>query len=62
MHPKGEKGVPDYELGPDQRQGKLESVKLDPAGLILRPTPSDHPLDPLNWPKWKKRTHIMSLY
>lgn len=35
--------------------GRSEAIKVDASGNVLRPTPSDSPLDPLNWPLWKKR-------
>lgn len=45
----------------EQGYGKSEEVKLDSKGTVLRPMPSDSPLDPLNWPRYKKRTQHSSL-
>lgn len=44
--------------------GGSEEVKIDSNGNLLRPTPSDHSMDPLNWPKMKKHTclAIVALY
>lgn len=44
--------------------GGSEEVKIDYKGNVLRPTPSDDSMDPLNWPKVKKHTclAIVALY
>ena len=39
----------------EQNVGRSEEVKLSSKGVVLRPTPSDSSLDPLNWPRFKKR-------
>jgi hypothetical protein len=45
-----------YETGPSGAGlGRSEEIKVDSKGNVLRPTPSDNPRDPLNWPLWKKR-------
>jgi hypothetical protein len=34
--------------------GTSRAVYLDPLGKELFPSPTVDPLDPLNWPKWRK--------
>lgn len=34
------------------------SARLDPTGNPLHPTPTDDPMDPLNWPAWRKNICI----
>jgi len=36
-------------------------LKKDSTGRVLIPQPSDSPLDPLNWPVWKKRSVLVML-
>lgn len=44
--------------------GGSEEVKIDSKGNVLRPTPSNDSMDPLNWSKFRKHTclAIVALY
>jgi hypothetical protein len=39
---------------PESIIGSSRAIYLDPLGKELFPTPTIDPLDPLNWPKWRK--------
>ena len=51
---KGEKAAPPAFQSGDQEMGTSRAVYLDPLGKELFPSPTVDPLDPLNWPKWRK--------
>jgi len=50
---KGEKGLPAFSPA-EPELGTSRAIYLDPLGKELFPTPTIDPLDPLNWPKWRK--------
>ncbi|KAH8897595.1 MFS general substrate transporter [Thozetella sp. PMI_491] len=51
-----EKGQP--ERPSSRSSGTATAVRVDPAGNPLLPTPTNDPLDPLNWSGWRKFTCI----
>jgi MFS family permease len=61
---KGEKGPPAF--SPTEPElGTSRAIYLDPLGKELFPTPTVDPLDPLNWPTWRKYiciTIVMYMY
>jgi len=50
---KGEKGLPAFSPA-EPEVSTSRTIYLDPLGKELFPTPTVDPLDPLNWPKWRK--------
>jgi hypothetical protein len=42
------------EQTPAAEMGQSRAVYLDPLGKELFPAPTSDPLDPLNWPAWRK--------
>jgi hypothetical protein len=39
---------------PGEEVGTSRGIFLDPLGKELFPSPTLDPLDPLNWPRWRK--------
>ena len=39
---------------PGEEIGQSRAIFLDPLGKELFPAPTTDPLDPLNWPTWRK--------